>query len=191
VADVDAAGIGSTAAGIVFLYAAIKGISVLAALTAIVRGKSPAGLPQSNPITGGGASPAAAAASGASAIAAPVSDPDFAAAVLSGIGAPATSANVSSIESWIGREGGGGANNPLNTTFPLGGSTALAGNPDGVQNYPTYADGVDATVSTLENGSYGDILLLLRSGAGLCGRQLAGLATWSGGVANGGYSEVC
>lgn len=180
-ADVDAAGIGSIAAGSVFLYAAIKGISATAALTAIVRGTSPAGVKQTEGIT----SAPAAAAAGPADVAAPVSDPNFASAVLSGIGAPATAANVSSIESWIGREGGGGANNLLNTTYPLGGSTSFNG--IGVQNYPTYADGVDATVRTLENGAYGDILLLLRSGGGLCGHQLAGLSTWSG----GGYSEVC
>jgi hypothetical protein len=179
---VDAAGIGAVAAGSVFLFAAIKGVSATAALTSIVRGQSPAGLPDVNNISG---SPAPAQAAGPADIAAPVNDPNFAGAVLGGIGAPATPANVSSIESWIGREGGGGANNPLNSTYPIGGSTSFNG--VGVQTYPTYADGVDATVRTLENGDYGDILLLLRSGGGLCGHTLAGLSTWSG----GGYSEVC
>lgn len=179
---VDAAGIGAMAAGSVFLFAAVKGVSATAALTSIVRGTSPAGLPDVNSIAG---TPAAAAAAGPGDVAAPVNDPNFASAVLSGIGAPATAANVKSIESWIGHEGGGGANNPLNTTYPLGGSTSFNG--VGVQNYPTYADGVDATVRTLDNGAYGDILLLLRGGGGLCGHQLAGLATWSG----SGYSEVC
>lgn len=182
---VDAAGVGALAAGSVFLYAAIKGVSAVAALTSIVRGTSPASVPQTEGLTGAPASSVTTPASAAADIAAPVNDPNFASAVLSGIGAPDNPATVSSIESWIGREGGGGANNPLNTTYPLGGSTSFNG--VGVQNYPTYADGVDATVMTLENGDYGDILLLLRSGAGLCGRTLAGLSTWSG----GGYSEVC
>jgi transglycosylase-like protein with SLT domain len=47
----DLAGIGSVAAGIVFLYAGIKGKSVTAALTSIVKGESPAGAATANPIT--------------------------------------------------------------------------------------------------------------------------------------------
>jgi hypothetical protein len=181
---VDAAGIGSAAAGIVFLYAGVKGISALAALQSIVRGQSPLKLPVANPVSG---TPATAAAGPVTSgmTSAPVNDPQFAAAVLSGIGAPATGANVRSIESWIGREGGGGANNPLNTTYPLGGATSF--NSVGVKNYPSAQDGIQATVDTLNGGGYQDIILLLRSGNGLCGHTLAGLSTWSG----GGYSSVC
>jgi hypothetical protein len=60
--SVDAAGIGSVAAGSVFLYAGIKGISVPAALTSIVKGTSPATVPVTQAITG---TPAAAAAGAA------------------------------------------------------------------------------------------------------------------------------
>jgi hypothetical protein len=49
--SVDAAGLGSVAFGIVILYAGIKGISVTAALTSIVKGTSPAANPVTNPIT--------------------------------------------------------------------------------------------------------------------------------------------
>jgi hypothetical protein len=49
--SVDAVGLGSVAFGAVFLYAGIKGISVGAALTSIVRGTSPATLPVTKPIT--------------------------------------------------------------------------------------------------------------------------------------------
>jgi hypothetical protein len=49
---VDAPGIGAVAAGSVFLFAAIKGVSATAALTSIVRGDSPASLPDVNSITG-------------------------------------------------------------------------------------------------------------------------------------------
>jgi cell wall-associated NlpC family hydrolase len=59
--SVDAAGIGSVAAGSVFLYAGIRGISVPAALTSIVKGTSPATVPVTQAITG---TPAAAAAAG-------------------------------------------------------------------------------------------------------------------------------
>jgi hypothetical protein len=48
----DGAGLGAVAAGSVFVYAGIKGISVPAALTSIVRGESPATLPATAAITG-------------------------------------------------------------------------------------------------------------------------------------------
>ena len=49
---VDAPGIGAVAAGSVFLFAAIKGVSAVSALTSIVRGDSPAHLPDVNTIIG-------------------------------------------------------------------------------------------------------------------------------------------
>ena len=49
-ARVNGIALGSIAAGSVFLYAALKGISVTASIQAIISGKSPAGLPQVNPI---------------------------------------------------------------------------------------------------------------------------------------------
>jgi hypothetical protein len=60
--SVDAVGLGAAAAGSVFLYAGIKGISVPAALASIVRGTSPAGLPVTTPIT----TPAASSSSSSS-----------------------------------------------------------------------------------------------------------------------------
>lgn len=177
---------GAVAVGSVLVYAGVTGRDVLAAVQAVVQGRSPSTAPPGAvAIDGTSPAPATTPATAAADIAAPVNDPQFSSAVLSGIGAPVNPATVKSMESWIGREGGGGTNNPLNSTFPLGGSTSF--NSVGVQNYPTYADGVDATISTLENGNYQDILLLLRSGQGLCGHQLAGLSTWSG----GGYDQVC
>lgn len=109
---------------------------------------------------------------------------NFAIAVLKGIGAPATAANVRSIEAWVAREGGGGKNNPLNTTEQMPGSTTF--NSVGVQNYPSPAEGVAATVKTLNNGLYGDLLQAFDSGKGLLGRIFTGLSRWSG----NGYNSV-
>jgi hypothetical protein len=109
-------------------------------------------------------------------------------AMLTAIGAPPTPANIKSISSWIAHEGPYGTqgqNNPLNTTLKMPGSTSFMGL--AVQNYPTPAEGIAATAQTLTGGPYGDILLYLRSGQGLCGRSLHGLSVWSG----GGYSQVC
>ena len=64
----------------------------------------------------------------------------FATAILQGLGAPVNAANVGSLEDWFGLEGGGGANNPLNTTLPTSGSTGSI-NSDGVQSYGTAATG--------------------------------------------------
>lgn len=109
-------------------------------------------------------------------------------AFLQSIGAPATTANVSSISSWIAHEGPYGTqgqNNPLNTTESEPGATSFDGL--AVKDYPSPAEGIQATAATIEGGNYGDILMALRSGNGLCGRSWQGLATWS----DNGYSQVC
>ncbi len=115
---------------------------------------------------------------------------DFAAAVLSGLGDRQTAANMRSMENWEAREGGNWNNtaafNPLNTTLVYDGSHVMnGGNSAGVQAYKNWADGLAATIQTLRNGNYGDILNALASGQGL-GGYLSGLGTWSG----GGYYSV-
>jgi hypothetical protein len=122
------------------------------------------------------------------------SEAAFMAAVLSGLGAPASAANVGSLEAWVRHETPWppvAANNPMNTTLQMAGSWAYNYLPGGgsVQNYPTASEGAQATALTLGNGWYPAIVSALRSGAGLCGNPaLAGeLGKWSG----NGYAEVC
>ena len=114
----------------------------------------------------------------------------FATSVLTDLGAPVTQSNLDFIERWIAREGGGGANNPLNTTQQMSGSTALSGNSAGVQNYGDLDVGVQATVKTLRNGYYPNIVAALMAGnasqADAQGVLASDLSTWSG----GGYSTV-
>lgn len=115
--------------------------------------------------------------------------------LLSGIGAPVTSANVATIKAWINHEtkwttavGDDSpflTHNPLNTTRDGYGSTGTL-NSDGVKYYPTFQDGLEATIATLENGDYPVILGLLRSGQGFLNTPLAELSLWS----DKGYSEV-
>ena len=50
----------------------------------------------------------------------------------------------------------GAKNNPLNTTLILPGSTVF--NSAGVRNYASYADGVNATVLTLKNSRYDQLV---------------------------------
>jgi hypothetical protein len=109
---------------------------------------------------------------------------DFATGLLKALGYPTTSANIAFINAWARREGGGGANNPLNTTQKVSGSTSF--NSVGVQNYKDLATGIAATVKTLNNGRYGDILSALAKGTASTAAQYQGLSTWSG----NGYSTL-
>jgi cell wall-associated NlpC family hydrolase len=112
---------------------------------------------------------------------------NFAEDLLKALGAPVTNANMASITNWENREGGNWHNtahyNPLNTTQSMPGSSTTNG--VGVAAYQNWLQGLQATVQTLRNGRYNDILSALASGRGL-GGNLQGLSTWSG----GGYSSV-
>lgn len=113
-------------------------------------------------------------------------------AVLADLGAPATEADVTSLEAWRKRETPWppvAAGNPLNTTLTAPGSTAYNYLPGGgsVQSYPSPAEGAQATAATLLGG-YPMIVSALRSGSGVCGGSFAAeFSKWSG----GGYQEVC
>lgn len=108
----------------------------------------------------------------------------WAVSLLHAIGAPDTQANVESIVGWEAAEGGNWNNtaayNPLNTTQQEPGSSTM--NSVGVQSYTSWSEGLNATVQTLQNGNYGDVLTALRSGKGLMNGTYSGLATWSGGA---------
>ncbi len=96
----------------------------------------------------------------------------FARSVLSALNAPVTEQNLKILIGWQSAEGGAGpqfgvANNtanynPLNTTQPEPGSVSV--NSVGVQSYKSWAQGLDATVVTLNNGHYGAILRMLSTG---------------------------
>jgi hypothetical protein len=112
-------------------------------------------------------------------------------AVLLNLGDRPTTADLASLSAWYHHEEPSWPppyrNNPLNTKRAEPGSWTSSGN--GVQNYPTRAWGVAATVAALTNGLYPHIVAGLRGGAGLCGGGLAAdFETWSG---PGGYSAIC
>jgi hypothetical protein len=111
----------------------------------------------------------------------------WATAILRAMKAPVNSDNVDSLIGWFQREGGGGANNPMNTTLQTSASAGSI-NSDGVQNYSTPGGGVAATVATLQDG-YPAVVAQLKSGQGLgstSGAVAAELSKWSG----GGYSSI-
>jgi hypothetical protein len=197
-------GIAAVFAGGILVWSGVKGYSVSGVFRDLIAGKQPSSLPPANPVsvsgllsainpvkllsTSGGSSGSGSAVMVGQGTGAGWTAHDrgvFARSLLATIGAPQTSANINSILAWINHEGGGGTNNPLNTTLAMGGSTSF--NSVGVQNFSSLSIGVAANARTLLGGGYSDILSALRSGGGLCGRSFAGLSTWSG----GGYSSVC
>lgn len=84
--------------------------------------------------------------------------------MLKGIGAPDTPNNRQVLLAQATAENTAAAWNPLATTQQWVGSTPLSGNPDGVQNYQSFQDGVAATVKTLLNGRYNGIISDYRKG---------------------------
>jgi hypothetical protein len=91
---------------------------------------------------------------------APVSG-DFFGQVLAGIGAPDTPENRRLMNAWQRAEGGS-ADNPFNTTQGAPGATDF--NSVGVKRYPDLATGIAATIKTLLNGHYPNIIAALKAG---------------------------
>jgi hypothetical protein len=87
-------------------------------------------------------------------------------ALLKAGGWPVTAANEQSLIAWSIQEGGGGTYNPLNTTEQGFGATGTL-NSAGVKDYPSWADGISATVATLQGGAYTTIVSDLKSGNGI------------------------
>lgn len=85
----------------------------------------------------------------------------FATSVLRGVGTPVTQRSVHNMLGWMAAEGGHTHNdarfNFLNTTQPEpgAGNTGSQGN---IKVYRNLGQGVQATIQTLRNGRYGDIL---------------------------------
>lgn len=82
--------------------------------------------------------------------------------VLNALGMPVTSENVRFLNAWAQAEGTKAGYNPLATTQGMAGATNF--NKVGVKNYASYGDGIAATVKTLRNGNYGNILAALANG---------------------------
>lgn len=85
---------------------------------------------------------------------------DFANALLGELGLPDTKTNVQNVVGWETAEGGNWNNtavdNPLNASQPEPNSTNFnGGNGPGVQAYPNWQEGLNATVSTLQAGNDG------------------------------------
>lgn len=88
--------------------------------------------------------------------------PNWQAQILHGIGAPVTPQNLTFLNAWARAEGGSASNNPFNTTQHAAGAGTY--NSVGVRNYTSPQQGIAATVQTLLNGRYGNILGALHQG---------------------------
>jgi hypothetical protein len=86
----------------------------------------------------------------------------FAVDLLTQLGMPQTDENLRAVVAWQEAEGTRASFNPLATTQRSDGATDF--NSVGVKNYTSYAQGLAATVTTLHNGRYGEILAALRDG---------------------------
>ena len=98
-------------------------------------------------------------------------DDEFYKSILKGLGAPITDENMKFFYAWRQAEGGKARNNPFNTTQSKPGSTfynclkkGVSGCKSGVRNYLSSQDGIDATVRTIKNGRYQNIINALKSG---------------------------
>lgn len=85
---------------------------------------------------------------------------EFTRAVFERLTIPITGARLAFGVAWAAYESTDAKNNPWATTLTTKNSTEF--NRDGVKNYPTFQDGVDATVLTLLNTDYSNLLRVLR-----------------------------
>lgn len=102
--------------------------------------------------------------------------------LLHALGMRVTHRALADLAEWQRREGGTARWNPLNTTQHMPGAGSY--NSVGVRDYSSAQQGLAATVRTLRNGHYSDILHALQTGQPL-GSQ-AGLKTWGTGRWKGG-----
>lgn len=92
-----------------------------------------------------------------------ITSPDdaFFGAILKGVGAPITKNNLLYFYAWRQAEGGKALHNPFNTTQKASGASDY--NSSGVKNYVSSEQGVAATVKTLLNGRYEEIISCLKN----------------------------
>lgn len=110
-------------------------------------------------------------------------------AILADLGDPQTSANIQTLVDWFNSEGGGGQNNPLNTTLRTSGSSGSI-NSVGVQSYSTPAAGAAADAATISGGGYPGIVSALQSGQGFVGSTSKEIAAELGKWSDNGYFSV-
>jgi len=109
----------------------------------------------------------------------------FYTAILTGVGAQATPENLKYCYAWRQAESAQAAWNPFNTTQSIASSTAFScsKNKPLVKNYDSRDNGIKATVTTLTNGHYSNIVngLVNDVGAKKLSEMIDNLTTWGTG----------
>ena len=81
-------------------------------------------------------------------------DKEFYEEILKCVGAPITDENLKFLYAWRQAEGATANNNPFNTTMPFKNAIPYGKNTDGVKEYQTRQDGLEATCKTLNLSYY-------------------------------------
>lgn len=113
---------------------------------------------------------------------------DWAVALLEYRGCPVNEANVYSFAGWFAEEGGGGENNPMNSTLGDQYPSIFPLPKPQVRSYPTSTVGVEMTWETLGDG-YSAIEGAFKAGLGL-GSPSAAVAAELGEWSGGGYHAI-
>lgn len=92
---------------------------------------------------------------------------DFAKALTGALGVPASANNLAALVAWQAQEGGNYVNtliehNPMNTFMPGFGGTLI---PGVAMSYPTWSQGLAATVATLKGTAYAGVRAALAQSA--------------------------
>lgn len=108
----------------------------------------------------------------------------FATDLLAALGNTSPSADtIDMVVEWtLAEDSGDGAlarHNPLNTTQPSGDETQVI-NEDGVRGYASYDAGMRATVQTITNGLYNDVVAALQANDPARARQALWASPWAG-----------
>ena len=140
----------------------MEGVDAVRARISAIQGSFSAFRSAAPPATGASGFAAALATADASATAASPERTQWATDLLKRLGMPTTSENVRAMTAWAQAEGTGASFNPLATTQGAAGASNF--NSVGVKNYVSYDQGLQATVQTLTNGRYENILSALRAG---------------------------
>jgi hypothetical protein len=115
---------------------------------------------------------------------------DFVEAVFKVLKLPTTTSRIYFGVAWAASEGSEAKNNPFDTTEPYPDATEF--NSTGVKNYKTWEDGIYATVTTLKNGNYEELLNVLKdpkSNAARCIMALNG-SSWGSHVSLELFTDV-
>jgi murein L,D-transpeptidase YcbB/YkuD len=114
----------------------------------------------------------------------------FIGTVFRAVGIPETTENIEIGVAWAQAEGSRALNNPLDTEQGEPGATDF--NSAGVKNFPSWTEGIDATVTTLTNGDYEAVIEAFKNPAASLMDKLNAVnsSPWGTTISLADYAEV-